>query len=56
MLFKARNPEMFLELVDFFSCKRFQRICHCLPTYAYERKNKDVATPMYHIFVFINVL
>lgn len=40
-LFKARNPEMFLELVDFFSCKRFQRICHCLPTYAYERKNKD---------------
>lgn len=42
MLFKALNPEMFFGAGRFFfSCKLFQRICHCLPTYAYERENKD---------------
>lgn len=50
MLFKALNPEMFLEVVDFFLAKFFKEFAIVCPhMHMKEKIRNDVAIPMYHL-------
>lgn len=59
MLFKALNPEMFLELVDFFLAnffKEFAIVCPHIRTKEKIRTDVAIPTATSHILAFINAL